>query len=212
MLARASCRSCGLSGAAAAGAGVAVPAASGTSFVVGAGLAAALSVTDTRAAALSSWGIACWRPRRAIVAPVAGDLSQCLQDPEVIRGQADPERRAARPEHRKRRGSIGPQDRRTVTFSDELAAELDPDWPPTGKTCPRTWISGGRYQTDGFSRTASRFRAAVLPHRCPIVVAGPASATAWISHGCGGNSSRGPSLCCRRSRTATVGHGCPLSK
>src|ERR1700683_3024719 len=76
----------------------------------------------------------------------AGDLAWRLQNPEVIQWQADPECRAALclrhggPSTGSGAAAFGPQDRRPVTFSDELAAELESNWPPTGKACPRTWI------------------------------------------------------------------------
>ena len=45
----------------------------------------------------------------------------------------------SRSEHRKRRGSISLPDWRTVTVSDGPAADLESNWPPDGKACPRAW-------------------------------------------------------------------------
>src|ERR1700683_3316975 len=57
----------------------------------------------------------------------ARNLRRCRQTPSFSQRQADPERRAARPEHRKRRGRTSP------------AADLEPNWLPAEKTCPKAW-------------------------------------------------------------------------
>jgi hypothetical protein len=51
------------------------------------------------------------------------------------------------------RQHLRPQPARSVTFSDELAVELEPEWPSAGMACPRTWTSDGRYQAPDYCGT-----------------------------------------------------------
>jgi hypothetical protein len=77
-----------------------------------------------------------------------------ITEPEVIPMASRPGaqgRQARAPEAA--RQHLRPQPARSVTFSDELAVELEPEWPSAGMACPRTWTSDGRYQAPDYCGT-----------------------------------------------------------